>query len=121
MSDNYRHEITLGDEQFRFSSISGLEAGLPVAEYDGEFLIPSQDHTVNITLTRVILGVTTKFFDWINSDSLNSVEKKDLTISLTDESGIGPTVTWTVTGAIPIRKTTPVLDATRNEVMIEEL
>lgn len=121
----YRFTVSVGNEQMAFSSVSGLEQAVEKIEYKdgmgGSFLMPGQSQTLEITLKRGMVPKNSQLYDWMASVSLNRVEKKDISISLTDESGTALLVTWNVSNAFPIKLSAPSFDATSNEVAFEEL
>ncbi|MFA0279957.1 phage tail protein, partial [Vibrio sp. 10N.222.55.F8] len=59
--------------------------------------------------------------EWINSISLNRVEKKDLMISLTDESGSELLASWNVQNAFPTGLTAPSFDAAGSDISVQEI
>ncbi len=59
------------------------------------------------------------FYSWLKSVNLNVVEKKDLTISLTDDSGENPIVTWRVFNCFPTTMTVPDFSGSSNDISIE--
>ncbi|MCG1054785.1 phage tail protein [Mycetohabitans sp. B5] len=121
----YRFTVTVGKEQMAFSSVSGLEQSVEKIEYKdglgGLYQMPGQAQSVTLTLKRGVMPKNSQLYDWMSSISLNRVEKKDISISLTDESGKELLVTWNVSNAFPTKLTAPSLDATSNEVAFEEL
>ncbi|WGS53964.1 phage tail protein [Paraburkholderia sp. D15] len=121
----YRFVVALGSEQMSFNNVSGLDIKYDTIEYrDGVgnwFKMPGQRQAVNITLREGVFPGKTELYDWINSISLNQVEKKDITISLTDDSGTRLLLTWNVSNAFPTSLTAPSLDATSNEAAVQEV
>ncbi|MCT8343433.1 phage tail protein [Photorhabdus kleinii] len=121
----YRFVVSIGDEQIPFNSVSGLDISHDVIEYkDGignYYKMPGQRQSINITLRKGIFSGDTKLFDWINSIQLNQVEKKDISISLTNETGTEILMTWNVANAFPTSLTSPSFDATSNEIAIQEV
>ncbi|RKP55963.1 phage tail protein [Pararobbsia silviterrae] len=121
----YRFVVSLGGEDIAFNNVSGLNINYDTIEYrDGVghwFKMPGQRQLVNITLRKGVFPGESALYDWINSTSLNQVEKKDITISLTDDAGTTLLLTWNVSNAFPTGLTLPALDATSNEIAIEEL
>ncbi|KAH7058539.1 T4-like virus tail tube protein gp19-domain-containing protein [Linnemannia elongata] len=83
--------------------------------------MPSQADDINITLKKGVFVGQSKLYDWISSISGDQVEKKDITISLTNESGSEVLIKWNVINAFPTSLTAPNLNADSNEVTIEEL
>ncbi|KGM29031.1 phage tail protein [Photorhabdus luminescens] len=121
----YRFVVSIGDEQIPFNSVSGLDISHDVIEYkDGTgnyYQMPGQYQPINITLRKGVFSGDTKLFDWINSIQLNQVEKKDISISLTNETGTEILMTWNVANAFPTKLTSPSFDATSNEVAVQEI
>ncbi|CBW76029.1 Putative phage tail protein [Mycetohabitans rhizoxinica HKI 454] len=121
----YRFTVTVGNEQMAFSSVSGLEQSVEKIEYKdglgGLYQMPGQAQSVTLTLKRGVMPKHSQLYDWMSSISLNRVDKKDISISLTDESGKELLVTWNVSNAFPTKLTAPSLEATSNEVAFEEL
>ncbi len=113
------------DAELLCSAVSGLELGVETIEYkDGfgnVFQMPGQRQAINFTLRRGVFRKSSSLYDWFNTITLNAVEKKDITISLTDESGENPLVTWNVFDVFPNRLSPPSFDASSNEVAVEEI
>ena len=74
----------------------------------------------NITLKRGIFKSDNQFYQWWNTVALNTIERRDLVISLLDESH-APVVVWRVKNAWPIKVQSTDLNATGNETAIETL
>ncbi|MGP3220868.1 phage tail protein [Serratia bockelmannii] len=121
----YRFVVSVGKDQMSFSSVSGLDQSVQLVKYqDGTgnlFQMPGQIEPLTITLKRGVVPKQSQLYDWINGISFNRVEKKDVLISLTNETGSELLVTWNVMNAFPTKWTGPSLDATSNEVAFEEL
>jgi len=121
----YRFVVSLGSENIAFNNVSGLDINYDTIEYrDGTgnwFKMPGQRQAVNITLRKGVFPGDSELYDWINSISLNQVEKKDITISLTDDAGTTLLMTWNVSNAFPTGLSSPSLDAASNEAAVEEL
>ncbi|MDC9604116.1 phage tail protein [Xenorhabdus griffiniae] len=122
---SYRFIVSVGDEQIPFNSVSGLDIGYETIEYrDGVgnwFKMPGQRQSINITLRKGVFPGKTELFDWINSIQLNQVEKKDITISLTNDAGTELLMTWNVANAFPTSLTSPSFDATSNDIAVQEI
>ena len=121
----YRFIVSLGSEGIPFNNVSGLTITHDTIEYrDGAgnwFRMPGQRQTVNLTLRKGVFPGDSQLYVWINSISLNKVEKKDLTISLTDEAGTALLMTWNVANAFPTSLSSPTLDAGSNEIAVQEI
>lgn len=119
--------VNWGGTQVGFSEVSGLNIESQVIEYrDGaspEYSsrkMPGLRKFANITLKRGILSSDNEFFAWLNTTKLNTVERRDLTISLLNEEH-APVMTWKVNNAFPVKVEGPSLKATGNEVAIESI
>ncbi|MCU7065098.1 phage tail protein [Serratia ureilytica] len=121
----YRFVVSVGKDQMSFSGVSGLDQSVQLVKYqDGTgnlYQMPGQAEPLTITLKRGVIPKQSQLYEWINAITFNRVEKKDLTISLTNETGTELLVTWNVMNAFPTKWTGPSLDATSNEVAIEEI
>ncbi|MGR6873109.1 phage tail protein [Pseudomonas sp. HK3] len=120
----YRFVVSFGEESIPFSEVSGLDIGVETITYkDGlsKKHMPGQKTDVNITLKRGLVRSKSQFYDWISSISLNLVDKKDITVSLTNETGTEPLVTWKVLNAFPKKLTAPSVNGGSNEASIESL
>lgn len=74
----------------------------------------------NITLKRGIFQGDNEFYDWWNTVALNTIERRDLIISLLNESH-EPVVVWKVKNAWPLKVQSTDLNATGNETAIETM
>lgn len=119
--------VNWGGTQVGFSEVSGLNIESQVIEYrDGaspEYSsrkMPGLRKFANITLKRGIMKSDNEFFTWLNTTKLNTVERRDLTISLLNEEH-APVMTWKVNNAFPVKVEGPSLKASGNEVAIESI
>jgi len=110
-----------------FSEVSGLGYEVEVIEYrDGAspeysaVKMPGQKKFSDVTLKRGICAGDNEFAEWLETISMNTVEKRDVTISLLNNEH-EPVVVWKLKEAWPVKIVGPTLDATSNEVGIEEL
>ena len=121
----YRFVVSVGKEQMSFSSVSGLDQSVQLVKYQdgagGLFQMPGQKEPLTITLKRGVMPKKSQLYEWFNAISFNRIEKRDLSISLTNETGSELLVTWNVMNAFPTKWSGPSLDATSNEVAFEEL
>ncbi|MHA1066707.1 phage tail protein [Enterobacter ludwigii] len=121
----YRFVVSVGEDQIPFKSVSGLDIKFDSVDYrDGTgnlYFMPGLRQKVSLTLSKGVFRGPNALYEWINTISLNRVEKKDLMISLTDESGSELLATWNVLNAFPTGLSSPSFDASSNEVAIQEL
>ncbi|MEM6722868.1 MAG: phage tail protein, partial [Bacteroidota bacterium] len=74
----------------------------------------------NITMKRGYIQGDNDFVNWFQTIALNTVERRDLTISLLNEAH-EPVVTWQVKNAFPVKVESTDLKADGNEVAIESI
>lgn len=121
----YRFVVSLGDIKVAFKSVSGLDINYDSIEYvDGlgnKYYMPGKRQKVSITLSKGVFRGENALYNWINGVTLNRVDKKDLMISLTDETGNEIFVTWNVLNAFPVGLKGPSLDAGTNDIAIQEV
>ena len=123
----FHFQVEWGGTNLGFAEVSGLNIETQLIEYrDGLSPIYSPIKMTgipkygNITLKRGILPDDNEFFAWLNTTSLNKVERRDLIISLLNENH-EPGMTWKATNAFPVKIEGPGLNATGNEVAIESI
>jgi phage tail-like protein len=74
----------------------------------------------DLTLKRGIFAADNEFYAWWNTVSLNTIERRDITISLLNENH-EPVVVWKVKNAWPTKVTSTDLNASSQDVAIETL
>lgn len=111
----------------KFSEVSGLDVETEVIEYrDGaspeysKLKMPGLQKYSNITLKRGVFASDNEFFIWMNTVKMNTIERRDITISLLNESH-EPVVVWKVKNAWPTKIQSTDLKADGNEVAIESM
>lgn len=132
MPENYplpkfHFQVEWGGESLGFTEVSGLDVESEVIEYrDGaspeyvKLKMPGQQKYSNITMKRGTFLGDNEFFDWWNTVALNTIERRDLTISLLNESH-EPVVVWKVKNAWPSKVQPTDLNSDGNEVAIETI
>ena len=110
-----------------FTEVTGLNQENQAIEYrDGEFReyssikMPGLRKFANLTLKRGIVKGDNQFFNWLNTVKLNTVERRNLVISLLNEEH-QPVMVWKVLNAFPVKVEGPQLKASGNEVAIESI
>ena len=123
----YHFKVDWGGTRIGFSEVSGLNIEVQAIEYregsDPDYSaikMPGLKKYGNITLKRGIIAGDNEFFDWLNTISLNQVERRDLVITLLNENH-EPAMVWKARNAFPVKIEGPGLNATGNEVAIEML
>ena len=124
---NCHFMVSWGGTDLGFMEVSGLDIQYDVVEYreglSPEYAsqkMPGRPRYPNIVLKRGIIKGDNEFYKWISTIRLNSVERRDITISLLDEEH-NPARVWKVKNAFPVKLTGPVLKAAGNEVAVETL
>lgn len=123
----FHFQVEWGGSKIGFTEVSGLDITTEIIEYrDGaspeysKIKMPGQRKFSNITLKRGTFAGDNEFYNWFNTVNLNQIERRDLTISLLNESH-EPVVVWKVKNAWPTKVTPTDLKADGNEVALESL
>lgn len=123
----FHYIVRAGFSQVSFSEVSGLDIETEVIEYRNsaspeysKIKMPGLRKFSNITLKRGIFKGDDELFRWFNTTNLNTVERRDITVSLLDENHL-PVVNWVVKNAFPIKVQGPTLKSDGNEVAIESI
>ncbi len=110
-----------------FSEVTGLDVETEVIEYRdgaspeyGSQKMPGRQKFANITLKRGVMATDNEFYDWWNTVSLNTIERRDITISLLNEAH-EPVMVWKVKNAWPTKIAGTDLKADGSEVSIETI
>jgi phage tail-like protein len=123
----FHFSVRWGGARIGFSEVTGLTQENQAIEYrDGSFLeyssikMPGLRKFGNITCKRGIVKSDNEFFRWLDTIKLNTVERRDVIISLLDEAH-NPVMTWIAHNAFPVKLEGPQLKASGNEVAIESI
>ena len=123
----FHFQVEWGGTKLGFSEVSGLDIETEVIEYrDGvmpeynKLKMPGMQKFGNITLKRGVFSKDNEFFDWWNTVKLNTIERRDIIISLLNEEH-NPVLTWKIKNAWPVKVQSTDLKADGNEVAIETL
>ncbi len=132
MANNYplpkfHFNVDWGGTKIGFSEVSGLNIENKVLEYrDGaspeysKIKMPGMREFSNISLKRGVFSGDNEFFTWLDTISLNAVERRDVTISLLNENH-EPVVVWKVRNAFPVKIQSTDLKGDGSEVAIEQI
>lgn len=119
--------VDWGGSKIGFTEVTGLDITTEVIEYrDGAspeyspVKMPGQRKFSNITLKRGSFEGDNQFYAWFNTVSLNTIERRNITISLLNENH-EPVIVWKVKNAWPTKLTPTDLKADGNDVAIESL
>ncbi len=126
-SPAYHFSVQWGGTRIGVSEVSGLTIERAVIEHqEGSDptqtarKMPGMAKFSNIVLKRGIMSGDNEFFQWFNTAELNTVERRDMVISLLDEQH-QPRVSWRVRNAFPCKYSGPDLKANSSEVAFETL
>ena len=123
----FHFQVEWGATKIGFTEVSGLDIESEVIEYrDGanpEFTkikMPGMRKFSNITLKRGTFKSDNEYYDWLNTVKLNTIERRDITISLLNEEH-EPVVVWKVKNAWPSKIQSTDLKADSSETAIETM
>lgn len=123
----FHFQVEWGGTKIGFTEVSGLDVETEVVEYRegsskeySKLKMPGMQKYSNITLKRGTFKSDNEYFVWWNTVKLNTIERRDITISLLNEEH-EPVVTWKVKNAWPTKIQSTDLKADGNEVAIESM
>lgn len=123
----FHFQVEWGGANIGFTEVSGLDVQVDPIEYrDGaspEYVktkMPGLQKFSNITLKRGSFKGDNDFYNWWNTVALNTIERRNVTISLLNENH-EPVIVWKVKNAWPIKVQSTDLKADGNEVAIESI
>ena len=123
----FHFQVEWGGAKIGFTEVTGLEVSTDVIEYrDGaspeyhKIKMPGMQKFSNITMKRGTFKGDNDYYNWWNTVALNTIERRDLTISLLNEAH-EPVVVWKIKNAWPVKVQSTDLKADGNEVAIETI
>jgi phage tail-like protein len=123
----FHFQVEWGGTKIGFTEVSGLDVETEVVEYRhgampeySKIKMPGMQKYSNITLKRGTFASDNEYFAWWNTVKLNTIERRDITISLLNEEH-EPVVTWKVKNAWPTKVQSTDLKGDGNEVAIESM
>jgi phage tail-like protein len=123
----FHFQVQWGGTKIGFTEVTGLEVTTEKIEYrDGaskeyhKVRMPGMQTFGDLTLKRGVFAGDNEYYAWWNTVALNTVERRDITISLLNESH-QPVVVWKVKNAWPTKVTSTDLNASGNETAIETM
>ncbi len=123
----FHFQVEWGGTKIGFTEVTGLEVSTDVIEYrDGaspeyhKTKMPGMQKYGNITMKRGTFAADNEYYAWWNSVSLNTIQRRDITISLLNENHV-PVVVWKIKNAWPVKVQSTDLKADGNEVAIETI
>lgn len=123
----FHFQVEWGGTRIGFTEISGLDVETEIIEYrEGSSVLyskikmPGLQKFSNITMKRGVFQSDNEYFEWWNTVKLNTIERRDITISLLNEEH-EPIIVWKVRNAWPTKIQSTDLKSDANEVAIESL
>jgi phage tail-like protein len=123
----FHFRVEWGGERLGFTEVTGLDMQVEAIEYRegsspeySKIKMPGMHKFSNITLKRGSVAGDSDFYKWINTISLNQAERRDVIISLLNETH-SPVLTWRAKNSFPIKLQASDLKSDGNEVAIETL
>ena len=123
----FHFSVEWGGTRIGFTEVTGLEVNTEVIEYrDGasreyaKIKMPGMQKFGNITMKRGIFKSDNEYFEWWNTHALNTIERRDITVSLLNEKH-EPVVVWKIKNAWPVKIQSPDLKSDANETAIESV
>ncbi len=123
----FHFQVEWGGTKIGFTEVSGLDVETEVIEYRqgaspdySKIKMPGMQKFSNITLKRGTFKSDNEYFEWWNSVKLNTIARRNITISLLNEDH-EPVVVWKVRNAWPTKIQSTDLKADGNEVAIESM
>ncbi|HCE58269.1 MAG TPA: phage tail protein [Prolixibacteraceae bacterium] len=123
----FHFRVEWGGARIGFTEVTGLDVETEVVEYRegsspeySKIKMPGMQKFGNLTLKRGTFASDKDYFNWWNTVKLNTIERRDMTISLLNENH-EPSVTWKVKNAWPTKVQSTDLKSDGNEVAIETM
>ena len=123
----FHFQVEWGGSKIGFTEVSGLDITTEIIEYrEGsspeytKVKMPGMQKFSNVTLKRGSFKSDNEFYLWFNSVSLNTIERRNLTVSLLNENH-EPVIVWKIKNAWPTKITPTDLKADGNEVAVESV
>ncbi len=123
----FHFQVEWGGTKIGFTEVTGLDVETELIEYrhgsSPEFStikMPGMQKNSNITLKRGSFQSDNEFYEWWNTVKLNTIDRRDITISLLNEEH-EPVIVWKIKNAWPTKVQGTDLKAEGSEVAIETL
>lgn len=123
----FHFRVEWGGSKIGFTEVTGLDFQVEPIEYrEGsspeyhKIKMPGMHKFSNVTLKRGTFSGDIEFYTWMKTISLTEVERRDITISLLNESH-EPVMTWGIKNAFPIKVQASDFKADGNEIAVETL
>ena len=123
----FHFSVDWGGTKIGFTEVTGLDVETEVIEYRqgaspdySKIKMPGMQKYSNVTLKRGTFKSDNEYYQWWNTIQLNQVERRDITISLLDETHM-PVIVWKVRNAWPTKLQFTDLKSDGNEIAIESM
>jgi len=124
---SFKYKVEWGGTVIGFTEVSGLKVETEVIEYRhgaspeySKVKMPGQQKYSDITLKRGTFKSDNEAYLWWNTVNLNTIERRDITITLLDENDEAAMV-WKVRNAWPKTLDNGTLKSDGSEAMIETM
>ena len=105
----FHFQVEWGGSSISFAEISGLEMENELIEYregaSREFTklkMPGLVKYSNVVMKKGVFAEDNDFFEWWKTIKMNTVERRDLSVSLLNEEH-EPVMTWSIKNAWPVK------------------
>lgn len=123
----FHFQVQWGGVRIGFTEVTGLDMQVEAIEYRegsspeySKIKMPGMHKFSNITMKRGTIQGDSDFYKWMNTINLTISERRDIVISLLNESH-EPVMTWKAKNAFPVKVQASDLKSDGNEVAIETL
>ena len=123
----FHFSVEWGGTKIGFTEVSGLDVETEVIEYRegsspeySKIKMPGMQKYSNVTMKRGTFKSDNEFYEWWNTVNLNTIERRDITISLLNEEH-EPVVVWKLKNAWPTKVQSSDLKGDGNETAIESI
>ena len=123
----FQFSVKIGDKEAFFQEVTGLSAEIQQIEYrqgnSKEFStvkMPGIKKIGNVTLKKGIFKDDKGFWDLYKQVTMNTFERKTITISLLDEKN-ELAMSWTLANAFPVKITVTDMKSDANEPAVESM
>lgn len=121
----FHFSVEWGGTKIAFTEVSGLNKEMDIIEHrvgsSPEFFkkkMPGLQKLSNISLKRGVFAGDNEFYQWYNTVAMNTVERRNITISLLNENHT-PVVVWKVKDCFIISLKCSDMKADANEAAID--
>jgi phage tail-like protein len=122
-----RFSVDWGGTRSGFSEVSGLTIDAQSPAFRDGTMVENSNVTMpgilrypNLILKRTLEKSDNEFYGWISTIQLNTVERRDVTVTLLDGSD-SPAVVWKLRNAFPVKLEYSSLEADNSGPMMEIL